>query len=152
MTHPVYPLVIPLPDGTEARVRITHIVEVNDKGEETLTQLVQSPPQYERRDGTTVDLDVQIPDDLAAAGWYWHGSTLALDGGLLRIGTETYPPPGWPAPQGTCFDIARRYEVKHSELEAARLARQTPATRVRRLVPKQPAGASVVEQLAMELV
>jgi hypothetical protein len=108
--HSCYPLAIDLPDGTTARVRIVHVVEVNDKGEELLTQLVSTPPQYERCDGTTVELDVTIPDDLAAH-WFWFGSCLVEDSGLVLICTATYPPPGYPSIRGTCFDVARQIEA-----------------------------------------
>lgn len=123
-----YPLVVPLPDGTQARVRIIHVVETkkNEKGEQVqvLSQLVPSPPQYERRDGTTIEIDVAIPDDLAAAGWYWFGSVLRWPAGDLRgigILTSCYPPPPIKSERGSCFDCAREFERLRAEGEDRRI-------------------------------
>jgi len=152
MSHAVYPLVISLPDGSTARVRITHVVEVNDKGEETLTQLVSTPPQYERRDGTTVALDVEIPDDLVAAGWHWHGTTLRwpADDPLrgMAIMTDSYPPPPYPSERGSCFDAARRFEAmretRHEQHVAERVRKATKT-------PKPKKDAPVIEAVQLEL-
>ena len=57
------------------------------------------PPAYRLGPiGMAIPVDVVIPEDLAAAGWYWHGSTLAWNGDDGRhpicISTAVYPPPG----------------------------------------------------------
>jgi len=133
-----YPLIIALPGGVQARVRIVHVV-----GEDgALTQLVSDPPQYERRDGTTVELNVTIPPDLAPH-WFWFGSALVSDDGLLLVSTATYPPPGIESARGSCFDVARQLEagMQRRALSVARPIRmQAPAR------PGEPL------QLAMELV
>lgn len=104
-----YPLVLCMPGGIQARVRIIHVVETNDKGEQTLAQLVSSPPIYELRDGTTVDADATIPDDLAAR-WHWQGSFLS-DGGIA-IFTGTYG-------LAETFDIARRHDADRRVITTA---------------------------------
>lgn len=147
-----YPLVVPLPDGLQARVRITHVVEVNDKGEDVLTQLVQVPPQYELRDGTTVDLDVMIPDDLAAAGWHWFGSVLRWPASdpLRGIGicTSTYPPPPYPSTRGSCFDCARTFERLRAEREDRRIqVAVAKATKTKPPKASAPAPAAVQMEL-----
>lgn len=145
MSHTVYPQTVVLPDGTQARVRIVHVVETNDKGEATLTQLVLSPPQYELRDGTTVELDVTIPDDLLATGWFWRGSSLhwPADDPLRTIGipTDGYPPPPYPSERGSCFDCARRFEAMRAERHEQHVAeRVRKATKARRPRPRQQAS------------
>ncbi len=151
MSHTVYPQTVALPDGVQARVRIVHTVVTNDKGEQVLTQLVSSPPQYERRDGTTVALDVTIPDDLLAAGWAWHGSTLIdgpIVGGHIAITTCTYPPPGWPSARGSCFDCARRFEQLRAERHARRVAERVAlATKAPKPKNDAPAPAAVQMEL-----
>lgn len=140
-----YPLTVALPDGAAARVRIVHHVVTNDKGEQTLTQLVSSPPIYELRDGTTVDLDVTIPPDLVAAGWAWHGSVLQLGqmgGPCIAITTALHPPPGFDD-RRDCFTVARSMEQHRAahaeEMIAARVAKATKQPRAKR-------GAAVVVQ------
>lgn len=118
-----YPIVVCLPGGVQARVRITHVVEVDKNGDPVLAQLVQSPPQYELRDGTTVDLDVEIPNDLAAH-WFWFGSALTSDDGLLLVSTATYPPPGIASARGSCFDVARQLAAGMQRRQAGITRRQ----------------------------
>jgi hypothetical protein len=104
-----YPMLLCLPGGIQARVRIIHVVETNDKGEQMLTQLVSAPPAYELRDGTTVDADVTIPDDLAGR-WRWQGSFLS-DGGVA-IFTGTYG-------LAETFAIARRHDADQRVITTA---------------------------------
>lgn len=98
--HPTYPLVIELPEpGNYPSIVRAHYVPNSD------------PPAY-RLDAIGMDLpiDVVIPDELAAAGWYWHGSTLVWREANFEYGIHTFvcPPPGWSyAPRGNCFDAAR---------------------------------------------
>lgn len=78
-------------------------------------------PCYER-DGQAIDVDVMIPDDLLAAGWYWSGSMLcnswSNETGIC-ISTGTYPPPPVPSSRGDCYTIAREYDRRRAELAAA---------------------------------
>lgn len=152
-THAAYPMVIDLPDRTQARVRITHIVVTSDRGDEELTQLVSVPPVYELLDGTVIDLDVTIPDDLAAAGWFWFGSLLAKgdpQGAHVGVHTSCYPPPGWPAPQGTCFDSARRFEAAGAAHHERRVAERVAiAAKTKR--PRRDAPTPVAIQTMMEI-
>ena len=147
----VYPMVIGLPGGAQARVRIIHEVVTNDKGEETLTQLVQSPPVYELRDGTTVELDVQIPDDLAAAGWHWHGSTLMrgqVGGPCIAITTDLHPPPGYTSERRTCIEVARSMEAHRAAHQETMLAeRVAKATKTKRPKKDAPTPAAVQMEL-----
>lgn len=145
-----YPQTVALPDGSAARVRIVHTVVTSDKGEQTLTQLVSIPPQYERCDGTTVPIDVVIPDDLAAR-WFWFGSALVEDSGLVLISTASYPPPGLEDGRVTCFDAARRYEARQCIQDALRTERRAlPQKKARKCaVVPPPVG---VAQAVMELV
>lgn len=90
-------------------------------------------------DGQACDIDVTIPDDLAALGWIWHGSTLfqphvGSDGPGVAITTCTYGLPGYADARGTCFDAARNMQRIHTEHEARR------------------AGKVIAEQLELELV
>jgi hypothetical protein len=71
-----------------------------------------NPPAY--RLGSSeiaIPVDVIIPEDLAAAGWYWHGSMLAWSGddrrGPISISTAIFPPPGWLSAGRNCFEWAR---------------------------------------------
>jgi hypothetical protein len=78
-----------------------------------------APPAYMLGPiGMEIPVDVVIPEDLAAAGWYWHGSTLAWNGGdpLCPIGISTvvYPPPGWLSASRNCFEAARIVEQAHA--------------------------------------
>ena len=146
-----YPMVISLPNGVEACVRIVQAMQINEKGGEVLTQIVQTPPQYELFDGTAIDLDVTIPDDLVAAGWFWFGSLLAKgDPAGAHVGTHTscYPPPGYDAPQGTCFDSARRFEAAAVTHHERRIAEQVAvATKTRRPTYNTPQAAAVQMEL-----
>lgn len=54
----------------------------------------QGHPRYER-DGVALDIDVTIPDDLAASGWIWQGSWLRKPGPVgVTIDTKTFGLPG----------------------------------------------------------
>lgn len=114
--HPTYPLLIELPEpGNYPHIVRAHYVPGS------------SPPAY-RLDAIGMDLpiDVVIPDDLAAAGWYWHGSCLAWPASdplrPMAISTATYPPPGWPSTREDCFTLARESERRRAEWAAERVA------------------------------
>lgn len=152
MSHAVYPLVVSLPGGSQARVRIVHVVEFDKNGEAVLTQLVSNPPVYELRDGTTVALDVAIPDDLAAAGWFWHGSALhwPADDPQRTIGitTDLHPPPPYPSERDDCFTVARRFEAIRAERHEQHVAeRVRKATKAPKLKKDAPATAAVQLEL-----
>lgn len=107
MQRDVCPLEIHLPDGKRA----CYIPGTR-------------PPKY-MVDGQPTDIDVSIPDDLAALGWIWHGSTLfqphaGSDGPGVAITTCTYGFPGYADARGTCFDAARTMQRIHVEHEAQR--------------------------------
>lgn len=99
-----YPLELHLPSGIRA-------------------QLVAGsrPPKY-TVDGQPIEVDVTIPDDLAAAGWIWHGSFLYQpypgreDGPGVGIATCTFGVEG-------SFEGARRFEAKRAEVRAMLAAR-----------------------------
>ncbi len=121
-----------------------------DEPEAELGTHLMLPPQYEQRDGTTVDLDVQIPDDLAAAGWHWFGSVLQLGqmgGPCIAITTALHPPPGLNDGRRTCFEVARSMEAHRAahqeEMIAARVAKITKAPKR----PKRDAPAAVQLEL-----
>jgi hypothetical protein len=100
-------------------------------------------------------IDVTIPDDLAAAGWHWHGSALAHRDGLLFIHTSAYPLPGDPSDRPSCFDVARESNARAIAFAAARAERAVAPAKRRRptrhpLIP--PSVATTAQQLAMELV
>lgn len=71
------------------------------------------PPAY-AIDGVPIDVDVRIPEDLAALRWRWEGSFLCCDGGdpqgQLMISTDLHPPPGWPCERRDCFTVARGFD------------------------------------------
>lgn len=108
-------------------------------------------------DGLPIDVDVEVPEDLAARGWFWWGSELyqrLVPGGPgISIATGTYPPPGIEAPRGTCFDAARVVEVTHASIVAMRQVEATkkPAKKQRRAVPAAPVALDP-EQMVMELL
>lgn len=106
-------------------------------------------------DGVPVDVDVEVPEDLAE-NWFWWGSQLyrrTPPGECgISIATGTFPPPGIAAPRGTCFDAAREIEATRARFEAARLAealkkpaKKPKARRVAKPVPE------IFEQAVMEL-
>lgn len=96
--HQTPPIALYLPDGLVA------------------AYVPQSEPPAYRMDeiGADLPVDVTIPEDLVAVGWYWHGSLLAWNGGdaLRPVGiyTGTFPPPGWGGALTTCFDAAREMD------------------------------------------
>ena len=100
-----YPLELHLPGGMRA-------------------QLVPGsrPPVY-TIDGAPTAIDVTIPEELAAAGWCWHGSTLfqpwagAGDGPGVAITTCTFGVAG-------AFDQARRMLHIRAAFDAARAPAQ----------------------------
>jgi hypothetical protein len=129
-----WPLALALPDG------ITAEYVPNTR-----------PPRY-TIDGEPTTIDVTIPDDLAAAGWIWHGTTLRwpasdpLRG--IAIVTCSYPPPGYPSIRGTCFDIARQFEAgRHRRAEQRIAERVAIVTKA----PKPKKDAPVAEAVQMEL-
>jgi hypothetical protein len=78
-----------------------------------------APPAYMLGPiGMEIPVDVVIPRDLVAAGWYWHGSILAWNGGDPRrpigISTAVYPPPGWLSTRRNCFEAAHIVEYAHA--------------------------------------
>lgn len=140
--HRLYPLVVVLPDPGN----YPHIVRAEYVPN-------SNPPAY-RLDPIGMDLPitVTIPKDLVAAGWYWHGSTLAWPASdplrPMAISTATYPPPGWPAERENCFELARGTESRRAEWrERAVVERVAKATKTK--LPK--AGTPVAEAVQMEL-
>lgn len=110
-----------------------------------------SPPAY-TIDGEPCAIDVQIPADLLAAGWCWHGATLRWsetpESCGIAIVTSAYPPPGWPSTRGSCFDCAREFERLRSESEQRRIAeRVAKATKTK--LPKKDAPAPEAVQLEL---
>lgn len=69
--------------------------------------------------GEPIDVDVEIPEDLKAASWFWHGSFLCWEGTSpgLWLATSTFGLPG-------VFEIAREIEMKRRSvvLEPAQMA------------------------------
>lgn len=78
-------------------------------------------PLYDYADGRQEPIDTRIPRDLAG-DWFWTGPW-GLSNGAVCIATVCYPPP-------LCYEQARAYEAKMTELQ----------------------GEKRIEQLAMELV
>jgi hypothetical protein len=93
-----------------------------------------SPPAY-TIDGAPVAIEVVIPEDLAMAGWFWFGSSLAWPASdpqrAMAISTATYPPPGWASERENCFELARQSERRraewHQQREDSRAAKATKA-------------------------
>lgn len=106
------------------------------------------PPAY-RADAIGCDLpvDVVIPDDLAAAGYFWFGSFLTAGEGLY-IDTSSFPPPPFPGPRHDCYTAARNIEDERAKHAAARAAK--PAKPARNAKP--PSAPAVLVQARMELV
>lgn len=119
--HPAYPLVLVLPDGVRAEYR----------------------DGCYWIDGEPTGIDVEIPPDLVAASWYWHGSVLrqpAIDGNpLCGIGicTSTF------GVEGT-FAAAREIQHVRAEREAARIAERV-ARATKRPRAKRDAVAEAVQ-------
>jgi hypothetical protein len=130
------PLLLDLPDGVQAAY-------VPDS----------EPPAY-RLDlvGMAIPVDIAIPEDLAVAGWYWHGSTLAHRDGLLFIHTSAYPPPGWPSARPSCFAVARESDTRAITFAAARAERATPPTKKRRLTTPPPSAPATAQPNFFNLV
>lgn len=131
--HPCYPLVIQLPDigNYPNSVRAEYVPG-------------STPPAY-TVNGEPCAIDVVIPDDLAAAGWFWGGSCLSWPSSdplrLVSIATCTYPPPGWTSERDDCFTVARQGEQYRAERhERAVAERVAKATKTKR--PKQAQQAS----------
>jgi hypothetical protein len=138
-----YPIQISLPDGSTARVRIETRL-VTKKKKPAVEQVVNTPPQYELCDGTPIALMVTIPDDLAPH-WFWFGSTLCEDSGLVLISTSSYPPPGLNDGRATCFDCARRYEAQQAIQDARRAERLALPQKKARKAPTLPGGVAQME-------
>lgn len=134
--HPTFPLVIELPEpGNYPHIVRAHYVPASD------------PPAY-RLDliGMDLPIDVAIPDDLAAAGWFWFGSCLTWAEGNFEYGIHTLvcPPPGWLyLPRENCFEAAR---VANPRTWIGRLGSGSKAKTKR----AQPIGQVQPVQLAME--
>lgn len=124
-----HPLTIALPGGVVAEL------------------IPGSRPARYTVDGEPTALDVTIPDDLAAAGWVWHGSFLAQPwpNASISISTGTFPPPGWPSDRQSCFDAAREIQRVRAEHTAALAARPVKPTKKAKPAPV------VLVQAAMEL-
>lgn len=105
------------------------------------------PPSYTVA-GDPIAVDVRIPDDLTATGWYWHGSFLVQPypgraGPAIWISTGTW------GVEGT-WEQARTLDRLHAEHAAVRA--EQPTKKPKRAKKGQPARQRVVEpvQLAME--
>jgi hypothetical protein len=111
------------------------------------------PPAY-RLDpiGMAIPVDVIIPEDLAATGWYWHGSTLAWNGGdplcPSCISTAVYPPPGWLSAGRNCFESARSAEQAHAVQRAGRTPLRSRPKKATKAKGMQQARAATAIQLA----
>lgn len=146
----------------------------NGRAQLVVGSAVDGRPRY-LLGGVPIDVDVEIPEDLVARGWFWWGSflhqQLRPDGCGISIDTGTYPPPGWVGEKtitikgtddegrrfiqhierGTCFDAARKIEATHARMEAMRQAKpQKPAKKQRPAVPAAPVAIEP-EQMVMEL-
>jgi hypothetical protein len=138
--HPAYPLVVELPElgNYPHSVRALYVPG-------------SSPPQYTVH-GEPCAIDVVIPDDLAAAGWYWLGSLLCWpESDPLRpqgIATCTYPPPGWCDDRETCFDLARQSERHRAEWRERRVAERV-AKVTKQKPPKADAPAPAAVQMEL---
>jgi len=123
MRRDVHPLTIALPDGRCAEY------------------VAGTRPARYTIDGAPCDVDVTIPDDLAATGWYWSGSFLyqpwaeRADGPGVGIFTGTFGLPG-------TFEAARRLDAMRVEVQAAIKAR--PPKKARK--PKRVKPIAATEQ------
>lgn len=104
-------------------------------------QVVPAHPRY-AVDGVLVDIDVTIPPDLAAAGWFWFGATLTQTNGRgVYVGVGSGPP--------VCYEQARLIEQAAVD-RVARQARRVPVrptTKATRAKPARQVGA--IEQAEM---
>jgi hypothetical protein len=140
------PLSIALPDGRRAEY------------------VAGTRPARYTIDGALCAIDVTIPDDLVATGWYWSGSFLYQPwpgprteaegrGPGVAIATCTFPPPGYVSDRKTCFEAAYEMEAKRGELSAALAAR--PAKKVKASkkiieIPDMPIETAPEPELAYE--
>lgn len=161
-TRDCYPVELHLPGG----VRAQYVPE-------------SRPAQY-TVDGEPIAVDVTIPEDLAAAGWCWHGSFLYQpypgreDGPGVAISTGTFPPPGWPLVASpierkgtddegepkvetfvpkTCFEAAyemERLRAEHAAFRAAKPAKKARAPKPAPAPKAAPAAAAVAPAPAVE--
>lgn len=141
MTHTTYPVSIPLPNGL--RAELVYALPLHD------------PPVY-AIDGVPVWLDVTVPADLRASGWFWNGALLTLQNAQcdIHICTASSPPPLWnvardgrilvPGLWPCCFVVARFLNVRQREFGerrvaelAAKAAKMKRAPAVRRPVAVQ---------------
>jgi len=122
------PLEIHLPDGQRALL------------------VPGSRPARYTVNGETTTIEVEIPEDLCAAGWIWSGSFLYQpytdrdDGSGVAIATSTYGVPGWPCTRKTCFEVARDMDRLRAEHVAARAIRSVKKAK-KKAKTKPPAGA-----------
>ncbi len=98
-----YPWVIDLPGGIRAELAASN------------------PPRYAAY-GEMTDIDVTIPDDLRAAGWYWNGSFLCWretpESCGIAVATCTFGIPG-------VFIQAREFERLRGEAHITSLEIRT---------------------------
>lgn len=135
--HPAFPLKIHLPEpGAYPQTVYADYVPGSD------------PPAY-TVNGEPCAIDVTIPDDLAAVGYYWHGSLLCRTGDQGGgIATCTYPVPGWPSEREDCFTVARGSERHRAEWAAQRVAERV-ARVTKTKAPKADAPAPAVAQMEL---
>lgn len=95
--------------------------------------------------GVPIDVDVEIPEDLA--GWVWDGSCLALHLSptcTYTIHTYLHPPPGSPSDRGSCFDAARDVESRRAKQPKASEKRpKKPGSRL--MISRQPEQAALLD-------
>lgn len=144
-----HPLVICLPDGTRA--------ELIDGSR---------PPRY------TVDseeraIEIAIPDDLLATGWYWSGSFLCQpyapgDTRGICIITTQAAPPGWdytpsgrcrvPGPWPSIYQTARTFDERWRLYQEERAAKAEQPQKKPKRVKKQTMPVVPEPELAYEQV
>lgn len=123
------PIEIALPDGKRAQY------------------LAGSRPARYTVDDQPAEIDVTIPDDLQAAGWYWSGSFLYQPwpearteeqgrGPGVAISTALYGPPGYPSDRQTCFEVAQGMEARRGILDAQRALKPSKRTKAKVQEPK----------------
>lgn len=138
--HPTYPLKLHLPEpGNYPHTVYAEYVPGS------------SPPAY-RLDpiGMNLPIDVVIPDDLAALGYYWHGSLLTRADQPGGISTAAYPPPSWPSEREDCFTLARQSEHRRAGWRVREVAERV-AKVTKTKPPKAPKDAPApVPELAQQ--
>jgi hypothetical protein len=135
VTHPAFPLRLhlPLPGAYPQTVYAEYVPG-------------SSPPAY-TVNGEPCAVEVQIPDDLAALGYFWHGSLLCKPGDQSGgICTATYPPPGWPSPRENCFELARESERRRAEWAAQRVAERVAKATKTKVPRPTPAAPELAQQ------